>query len=295
MNIQSLRTFYLAGRYESMTAAADALTYAQSTVTTHIKQLEAEWGVKLFKKAGRGVRLTPEGRTIHNKVATIVHQLDMLDAVVNGITSGGAGHLRIGVMEPVGSYRVIPVLAKLTRNRPLVQINLETGSIYSLGQRLHDGELELVVAHQPPHWSGNKFSFDPLFQEKQRVLMPADHPLAQKDVLEIDDLRDQRLLYQDTISAYDSLGILGFSFHGGQHRFANIELNSITAIITAVQHGLGVAFLPDYCLEPVPENCAVRQVRGYDFERTIGILFPARALDPLMQEVVQALQTTLKR
>ncbi len=294
MNLQSLRTFAIAGKKESLKAAADELLYAQSTVTTQIKQLEAEWGVELFRKEGRGVRLTPAGRAIHNKVQTLIEQVETIGLIVDGIASGGAGHIRIGVMEPAGSHLVAPILADFIRDRPLLQLNMETGSIYSLRERLLGHELEIVVSHQmraaPKHGLSH---FQPLFVEKQRLLVSKQHPFATKDVIELDDLRSERLMFQDTVAGYSGIDLNGLSFHGGSHPNANIELNSADALITFVRQGIGVAFLPSYCLESVPDDCVVRCVEGYDFSRTMGLYISTQTRDPVVLELVVALRRRL--
>ncbi len=282
MNLQSLRTFLIAGEAESLTVAAEELLYAQSTVTTQIKQLEAEWGVKLFRKEGRGVRLTPEGRAILAKVRSIVRNVDALELVVSGIEDGGAGHLRIGTMEPVGSWKIAPLLAEFTRNRPLLQINHEAGSSYSLTERMQRHELEIAVTHQPRYDS--KVAFEPLYTEKNRILLREDHPLAQKESLSIDDLRSVRLMFQDTAWAYQGINESELVFYGREYPFANIELNSIQAMIAFVQAGIGFAMLPEYCVTPLPAHCVLRRVEGYDFERTFGLLHTIKGHYPLVVE-----------
>ena len=149
MNLQSLRTFYIAARYESLTAAAEELLYAPSTVTLHIQQLEAEWGVKLFEKKGRGVKLTTDGRVILGKVKAIINQVDTLDRTVTDITEGEAGHIRIGAIEPVASCVIAPLLGEFMRDRPRLQINFETGSIYSIVERVSAGELDIGITQMP--------------------------------------------------------------------------------------------------------------------------------------------------
>ena len=78
MNLQSLRVFMTAAYAKSLSAAAEELLYAPSTVTMHIRQLEAEWGVQLFEKDGRSVKLTSDGIALIAKVKTILEQVDWL-------------------------------------------------------------------------------------------------------------------------------------------------------------------------------------------------------------------------
>lgn len=291
MNLQSLRTFLIAAEYESMSTAANELLYAQSTVTTQIKQLEAEWGVTLFRKEGRGVRLTPEGRVILAKVKGIIRQVDALETVVTGIEEGGAGHIRIGAVEPVGSWLIAPILAEFTKNRPLLQLNFETGSIYSIGERVENHELELAITHQP-RWDC-PIHFEVLYIEHSRLLIREDHPLARQDCITIDDLRTVRLIFQDTAWGYQGITEHGLVYYGRDHPFANIELNSIKSMITFVQRGIGVALLPDSCLNTVPEKCIVRDVEGETFPRTIGMLHGK--VNNQQQVIVDELKDIIRR
>lgn len=293
MNLQSLRTFMIAGEAESLTLAAEVLLYAQSTVTTQIKQLEAEWGVELFRKEGRGVRLTPEGRALLAKVRVILRNVDALELVVSGIQEGGAGHLRIGAMEPVGSWKVAPLLAQFTRNRPLLQINYETGSSYSLTERMEHHELEIAITHQPR--LDSKVAFEPLYTEHNAILLREEHPLAQKELLQLDDLRSVRLIFQDTAWAYRGVNDHELVYYGRDYAFANIELNSIEAMIAFVQAGIGVAVLPEYCVTPLPAGCVLRFVEGQPFERTFGMLHSIKGRYPvIVEEVMDLLRRQLK-
>lgn len=99
MNLQSLRVFKMAAKSSSLSAAAEELLYAPSTVTMHIRQLETEWGVKLFEKSGRSVKLSSDGTALLAKVESILEQVDQLQRNVQGIERGEAGHIRIGAIE----------------------------------------------------------------------------------------------------------------------------------------------------------------------------------------------------
>jgi len=294
MNLQSLRTFLIAAENESMTAAADEQLYAQSTVTTQIKQLEAEWGVELFRKQGRGVRLTSEGRAILAKVKGVIKQLDALENIVQGIEKGGAGHIRIGVIEPVGSWLVAPILAEFTRNRPLLQINFETGSMYSILERVERNELETAIVHTPKLQC--PLPFEPLYTEKMCLLIREDHELARKETVTLDDLRTVRLILQDTAWGYRGITENYLVYYGRDYPYANLEINSVQAMFAFVKRGIGAALLPDICLNPVPEKCVVRAIEGQDFERTIGIVHGvSRNRQPVLDELLDYLRARLKK
>ena len=64
MDLKQLNTFLMISKLQSFTKAADTLNYAQSSVTTQIKLLEEELGVKLFERIGKNISLTHDGKKL---------------------------------------------------------------------------------------------------------------------------------------------------------------------------------------------------------------------------------------
>src|ERR1022692_3868802 len=75
-----LRVLVAVARSGSVTAAAQALNYAQPSISHHIARLEAETGAKLMERAGRGVRLTDAGRLLAERAEEILGRLDSAEA-----------------------------------------------------------------------------------------------------------------------------------------------------------------------------------------------------------------------
>ncbi len=271
MNLQSLRVFITAAYSDSLTAAAEQLLYAPSTVTMHIRQLEAEWGVKLFEKDGRSVKLTSDGVALLAKAKTVLEQVDLLQHNVRELEKGKAGHLNFAAIEPVGSWRVAPLLADFARDRPLLQINMEMGNKYSICERVLEGHIDFGIM-QDPGPKGNVF-FEPLYMEKMRLLIRDDHPLAKEDAISVEQLRNERLVFTETIISYRTVIQHGLTYYRGNNPYAGIELNSIQAAFTFVNCGIGIAVMPEICITPPPPNTVVRPIIESDFEMTIGLVF----------------------
>lgn len=296
MNIQSLRTFLIAGEHESMSAAAEQQLYAPSTVTTHIKQLEAEWGVALFRREGRGVQLTSEGRILLGKVKTIVQNLEQLTQTVDSIEAGGAGHMRLSAIEPAASYVIAPLLADYVRERPLLQINLEAGSYYSIVERYLNHQLELAIVQEMIRRTNNwEIEWEHLYTEKMRLLMRDDHPLAIHDSLTVEDIQQQRFIYTETVWSYRHWQEKRLNYYGGNNPHANLELNSIPAAIHFVQAGIGIALLPQIAITPLPTGTVAKRVQDYDFERRIGYLHWGNHLADEQAAVYEFLQHIKQR
>ena len=76
LDVTRLRVLVAVERYGSVTAAARALNYAQPSVSHHLARLEAETGIKLIERAGRGIALTAAGRLLAERAAEVIGRLD---------------------------------------------------------------------------------------------------------------------------------------------------------------------------------------------------------------------------
>ena len=82
MELQQLRYFAIAAKYQHITRAANELHVAQPAVSGTIKRLENELGVSLFEKNGRNIALTREGELFYGKIKKILNELDYLPEVL---------------------------------------------------------------------------------------------------------------------------------------------------------------------------------------------------------------------
>jgi DNA-binding transcriptional LysR family regulator len=75
-----LRVLAAIARHGSVTAAAQALNYAQPSISHHMARLESETGAKLMERSGRGIRLTDAGRLLAERAEEILGRLDAAEA-----------------------------------------------------------------------------------------------------------------------------------------------------------------------------------------------------------------------
>lgn len=267
MNIQSLQTFQIAARKGSFLAAAEELLYAQSTVTLHIKQLEAEWGVELFERAGKRVRLTEAGRVLLEQVEHVLDQLESLNQTVSGLSSGYAGHIRLGCIEPTASIRLAPFLSQFCSERPGIRLRLEIGGTDGISERVLNGDLDLGICSPPNNSTG--LTFEPLFAERMRLLVPTNHPLEFKDEISVADLAASKILLTEPSCAYRRITEKVFLEHG-INPYSGIQISSLEAIGNFVKQGLGVAVYPE--IAPIPEGTYLKPFSDIQFELSVGIV-----------------------
>src|ERR1700731_2909896 len=109
LDVTRLRVLVAVARYGSVTAAARALNYAQPSVSHHLARLEAETGIKLIQRAGRGIRLTDAGRLLAERAAEVIGRLDAAENELAAYPGLRAGGHRLGAVPfPLGTILPAP-------------------------------------------------------------------------------------------------------------------------------------------------------------------------------------------
>ena len=148
MTITQLSTFLKIAEQNSFSAAADSLGYAQSTVTTQIKQLEEELGCQLFDRLGKTIVLTPQGE----KLIAYAEKMLQLEREIHLEISDEeepTGVLKIGVSESLCYSRVPEALMKYRKEVPGIDIRLVFITHDTFPDMLQKGELDLVYTLNP--------------------------------------------------------------------------------------------------------------------------------------------------
>jgi DNA-binding transcriptional LysR family regulator len=116
LDVTRLRVLVAVARYGSVTAAARALNYAQPSVSHHLARLEAETGIKLIQRAGRGIRLTDAGRLLAERAAEVIGRLDAAENELAAFTGMRAGRLRLAAF-PSALGTIVPAAAAMMRTK----------------------------------------------------------------------------------------------------------------------------------------------------------------------------------
>jgi DNA-binding transcriptional LysR family regulator len=114
LDVTRLRVLVAVARHGSVTAAARELNYAQPSVSHHLARLEAETGVRLIERAGRGIRLTDAGRLLADRAAEILGRLDAAENELAAQAGLRAGRVRLAAF-PSALGTIVPAAAATLR------------------------------------------------------------------------------------------------------------------------------------------------------------------------------------
>lgn len=147
-----LRSFVAVARTLSFTRAADRLGVRQSTVSQHVRKLEAEVGRTLLARDTHTVALTADGEAMVEYATTILDTGERALAHFRGARV--RGRLRFGVSEDLVLTRLPTILAGFRRRHPEVDLELTVGLSEMLETELDRGELDLLFAKRSPGRTG---------------------------------------------------------------------------------------------------------------------------------------------
>src|SRR6478672_5030733 len=147
IDLDTLEIFRAVVQEGGVIRAAARLNRVQSNVTTRIKQLEERLGLRLFRKQGRSLALSPEGELLLSYAQRLFR---LADEAENELRSGRPmGALRIGSLESTAGSRLAPILSKYHKLHPGVVVELVTGTTGALIQRVTQFEIEAAFVSEP--------------------------------------------------------------------------------------------------------------------------------------------------
>ena len=146
LNVNQLRSFYSAAKSESITKAAEELMVTPAAITSQVKQLEENLGLKLLFRSGNAMRLTESGLAVFEKIQTVFEGLDNLERFIAEISKGKSGELRIGCSETAAVYVMPKLITTFQSHYPGIKVIVDRGTTSEMVKSVLDHRNELVVA-----------------------------------------------------------------------------------------------------------------------------------------------------
>lgn len=265
MDNRNLYTFKRVCELNSITKAAVQLGYAQSTVTTQIKLLENELGVKLFERYGNTIRITDAGEKLleySNEIFRITDRF--LDAMHEEKETSGT--LRIATVDSVCMSVLPNILIQFIQKYPKVNIKIVSGVADELKNYLASGQADIAFV-----LDFNKPSDELcLLLEKTVELgfyIAADSPLESAGVC-LEDLKKQKFVLTEPNCQYRKR-VEAFFERNGIEPDILMESASTEAIIKIAANGLGITYLPGLVAN---ENQRIKRLHLKDMENEEKLL-----------------------
>lgn len=189
MELRVLRYFLEVAREGSVTHAARRLHISQPTLSKQLKDLEEELGKKLFVRGNYNVRLTQEGTLLRKRAEEILDMVDKTQREFQALDEINGGDIRIGCAESKEIRHLAQKLKALHQRCPRIRFHLYSGDREDLAERLDRGLLDFAVLVETVDLSKYSYLEFP-GANAWGVAMRRDHPLADKEYIQPQDLLD---------------------------------------------------------------------------------------------------------
>ncbi len=241
MDWDKLRIFHAVADAGSLTHAGDTLHLSQSAVSRQVRALEESLNTILFHRHARGLILTEQGELLFDATRSITKRLDAASARIRDSEEEVFGELRVTTTIGFGSLWLAPRLSKLYDDYPDLNIDL------MLDERVLDlpmREADVAIRMKEPSQAD-------LVRKKmmtvQMQLFASPTYLEKHDTpSRIEDLRDHRLICQNTRSEQVSAGAMLVRELLSYDLPNLLTVNNYFGCLQAVHHHLGIGILPDY-------------------------------------------------
>lgn len=271
MTIRHLKIFLsVCNNDYNTTKAAAELIMTQPAVSLAIKELEQYYGVTLFDRIGRRLRITECGQRFREYAS---HIITLFDEMERGMKNWDFfGVIRVGASITIGS-QFLPNYVKAFYNRyPNTEVRATVEPSEQLEQKLLRNELDFALIEGVSHVPS--LVCEEYMEDSLAVICPADGWFASGQVLTVKEFREQRFLLREHGSGTRET----FDRAAEQAGFAVSpcwEAMSTTALINGVINGLGITVLPYRMVTAPLEHGLVVAVRveGMDFRRKFNIIY----------------------
>lgn len=273
----------------SFTRAAEELNYAQSSVSKMIADLEKEWGILLLERGRNGVCLTSAGEQILSYARKVIRDFEELEACVDQLNGVQRGIVRIGTFSSVAIHWLPNIFAEFQRDYPGIEYELLLGDYDEVEQWIEEGRVDCGFLRLTKKIRLDTIS---LKKDEYKVVLPEEHPLAQRKRIPVRELEGQPFLLLEHGGKTEVSELLEESHVHPQIRFTTWE---DFAIMSMVEKGLGIGILPDMILKRVPYRMTVRPLEQ-PYYREIGLAMKRREhLTPATQKFIEYLDYRERR
>ncbi len=273
----------------SLTKAGEALGLTQSAVSHAIASLESEWGISLLNRGRSGINLTSNGEHVLKYIREILKWNEEMHQEIANIKGLTIGKVRIGTFSSVSAQWLPEVLKNFNEVYPSIEITLLEGDYDDIENWIANGIVDFGFVSLP---SLHHFDVVPLKKDRMLCLLYNEHPLVQENEIRFESIEKEPLIMPKKGSDNDLRRLLEENNITPNIRF---ELADDQAIFSMVQHGMGIAILPEMALYRVPKDIHVLNLEQESY-RTIGIAATSfKTLPPATKKLIEYLKSWLSK
>ena len=252
INFELYKVFYYVATTLSFSEASKQLFISQSAVSQSIKALEKKLDQTLFIRSTKRVQLTPEGEILLRHVEPAMNLIKRGESqLIESAISGG--QIRIGASDTICRYFLVPFLERFHKEFPNAHIKVTNQTSLKCVELLENGQVDLIVTNYPNSNLSNLYSVKKIARFQDVFVANDSFAELKNKKITLKELLKHPILMLDRQSTTSEF--LHNLFQ--QHQLdlvPEIELSSNDLLIDLAKIGLGIAFIPDFCMAQDSKN-----------------------------------------
>jgi LysR family transcriptional regulator, low CO2-responsive transcriptional regulator len=270
LTLRQMQIFVTAARHTSFVRAAEELCLSQPAVSMQLKQLESIFGVPLFERVNRQLKLTEAGERLLHHASRILGEVKDAEDGLQALRGLERGSISIGIIS-TSKYFLPKLLARFLRQHPGIDVRMSEGNRETLLSLLRDNAIDLALMGQPPR--DLDAVSEPIAPHPYVIVASTEHPLCNFKRFDLQELRCDTFLLREPGSGTRAVAERMFS----NHLFTPAKvatLGSNETIKQAVMAGMGVGLLSLHtlALELRSHEIALLDVVGTPIDRAWHIV-----------------------
>jgi DNA-binding transcriptional LysR family regulator len=260
INYELYKVFYYVATSLSFSEASKKLFISQSAVSQSVKTLEKKLGQTLFVRSTKRVQLTPAGTILLKHIEPAMNLISRGENQLLDSGNLGLEQLNIGASDTICRYFLVPYLKKFHENFPNVPIKVTNATSIQCANLLDQRKVDLIVTNFPNSYLNHGYIQKTVMEFRDVFIAnPASFPLSGREV-SLSELKSYPIMTLDRNSTTSEFLHNLFL----QHQLdlvPEIELSSNDLLIDLARIGLGIAFIPDYCLTSYMQDLFILKIR----------------------------------
>ena len=248
MNYNYMLYFSVLAQTEHYTTAAARLGISRPALSSAIRNLEnALGGVKLFKKVGRNIQLTDEGRFYQKTVDEAIHILHSASLLLRDSKTLAPIVIRMGIVSGTLDGLLASQIVQYSRNNSRIRFHITESSSENLMELVRQEKLDMAIVDASDR--DRSLHFRKLYQRDFFVAMPCTHPLAIRSYIEPQEvISEPQVVFNYNVDK----SFLEWTTGSPSDAAVICTVDTSRAALDLVSAGLGITFIPNECVEPRP-------------------------------------------
>jgi DNA-binding transcriptional LysR family regulator len=231
-------------RTGSVAEAARRLHKTPSAVSQQIRRIDERFGVSLFEKAGRGIRLSAAGEAMLASMTRLFDEADSLETALREITAARVTSLRLAASDYLGEALLLPVLRRIFAEGAPFRFEITTANSIEASRLAAEGHVDVAVisteraitATEIPLCEQRFFWIAPASKGKRRDATPLRARLARDPLLRLGAGSQGRRVLDEYLGRLRLRPV------------STIDVPSVSLILSYVRQGLGIGLVPGLAL-----------------------------------------------